>query len=165
MKNNEITNIVQGVCKSLSGIREEAVANEITSVTVEIKTKDGKTTKQTIRGIDIRSRLNILQTIGNCIGFPAATDADFATVRSVMNKPGPILKDYLAGKLDWFFKGNPRYRATFFEMKNDKMYLKFPGTWSNKDKFYAVGKRRARFELEISICDYLQKEKEKQKKK
>lgn len=105
-----------------------------------------------------------MQTIGNCIGFPAAAEADFAVVRSVINKPGPLLRDYLNGNLDWFFDKSSRYRAAFYEMRLDKMYLKLPGSWNHKkNKFYAVGKRKDRYELEMSICDYLHKSKSKLK--
>ena len=168
MKDNEVVKIVQGVSKSISGIRERAVAGEINSVTIEIKTKDGRTVRHTVLGSEVRKTLGVYQTIGNCVGFPASREADFAAVRSVINKPGPLLRDYLAGKLDWFFKGNSSYRrAVFFEMRNERMVLKLPATWWPKhdDKFYIVGKRKERMELELSICDYLQKEKENKKKK
>ena len=164
MKDNEIVKIVQGVSKSISGIREEAVADELASVSIEIKTKDGKMLRHTLLGSEIRKSLSMMQTISNCIGFPASREADFATIRSVMNHPGPLLKDFLAGKLNWFFGS---YQVAFYEMKNDKMYLKLPGTYANKykDKFYIIGKRKDRYDLELSICDYLQKEEIKEDKK
>lgn len=161
---SDIEKIVRGVSKSISGIRESAVANEISSVVVEIKTKDGNVLKHTILGSEVRRTLSMMQTISNCIGFPASREADFATIRSVMNNPGPLLRDYLAGKLDWFFDGNSRYtRSVFYEERMGKLYLKLPKTWKHKDKFYAVGKRKDRYDLELSICDYLHKEKEKEK--
>jgi len=162
-KNNEVKAITQGVSKSISGIREAAVAGEIEQVKIEIVTKDGQSTKLTVLGTEIRKRLGVYQTISNCIGFPAGWEADFATIRSALNRPTPLLRDYLEGKLDvWFDR---KYRSAFMEMKDGEYYLRLPKTWDMKaDKFYKVGKKKDRYELDLSICDYLHKQKTKQKK-
>lgn len=158
MKDAEILKLV----KALGGIREDAVAGEISSVTVEIKTKDGNVKKQVIAGQEIRKTLSMYQTFGNCVGFPASRDADFAAIRSVMNTPGPLLRDYLAGKLEWFYKYSYR-PVVFYEMNNDKLCMKLPGTWEHKDKFYIVGDKKwkkERFDIELLICDKLRKQKD-----
>lgn len=156
MKDKEIEEMAKGL-----SIREESVAGEISKVVVKVYTGDGESVTRTISKSDIQRTLSAYQTIGNCVGFPAARLADFAVVKSALGNPTRLLRDYLDGKLDDFF--DSRYRAAFWEVKNDKNYLRIPGGYFNKDKFYYVGKKKPRYELDLSICDYLHEKKRNEK--
>lgn len=157
MKKNEIKKIH----KALRHMEDSAVLDQIKNVEIVVHTKDGSVHKSVVKGSEMRKNLNMMQTISNCVGFPAAQDMELAALESIMKNPGPLMRDYLDGKLDNFFKSF--YRSAFYEVRAGRDVLMLP--MYPKDKLYYIGKRKSQFDTELAICDYLYKQKQSNEQK
>jgi hypothetical protein len=155
MKKNEI----KEMHSKLRHMEDSGVLEQIKTVEIIVHTKDGSSLKSVVKGSEMRKRLYMMQTLSNCVGFPAAQDMELAALESIIKKPGPLLRDYMSGKLDCFFAS--RYRSAFYEIRSGRHVLRLP--MYPKDKFYYIGNRKGQFEIEMSICDYLHKQKSSKK--